>query len=104
MQPELAYGYLTKSVYVVTRWARPGVAQTKYDITDQFHTMARRLGYVRMMAVAHAAWCDAPADWGGADACPCGAKPDVPARLDGDHSAICNSVAGSKWQPCNCRA
>jgi hypothetical protein len=72
MQPELAYGYLTKSVYVVTRWARPGVAQTKYDITDQFHVMARRLGYER--------------------------------TFTGSHSTICNSVAGSKWQPCNCGA
>ena len=77
MQPELTYGYLTESIYVVTRWARPGVAQTKYDITDQFHRMAERLGYVRLNIVAHADWCEVPPmGYGGTDACPCGAKPN----------------------------
>lgn len=58
MTPELAYGYLTESVYVVTRWVRPGVAQTKYDITEQFHQMALRLGYSRPAdAPVHSALC-----------------------------------------------
>ncbi len=45
MPPELALGPITKSVYVVTRWVRPGVAGTKYDVTEQFREIIEQLGF-----------------------------------------------------------
>ena len=47
MTPELAVSDFTGHIYVVTRWDKARrAALTKYDVTEQFHAMAKRLGYV----------------------------------------------------------
>lgn len=50
MIPELAISGLTESVFVVTKWGNSNGrrhAIIKYDITEQFHEIAERLGYIR---------------------------------------------------------
>jgi hypothetical protein len=42
MKPELTYSELTGNYYIVTAWSKPGVAKTKYDVTNQVEAIVKK--------------------------------------------------------------
>jgi hypothetical protein len=58
VKPRLVKGGLTDRIYVATRYAEREngviVAQTKYDVTDDFYGVLERLGYMDdLIATGH---------------------------------------------------